>query len=215
MTLAELFRAGGALMWPLVALSAFVLALAASLLITQRAGAVAPRALVRDALDAIRRADRDSARRLCDDRPCPFSAVVMAALDASSVLRGGDAASLRAAAEGEGARQAARMLGTAQWLLDIASIAPMLGLLGTVLGMFEAFQGVGGDMVASAKPVVLARGVSLALVTTVAGLLVAIPSMALYAWFRRRAETRVAELECACQDVVSALVAAGATEAGK
>ncbi|MBR1609528.1 MAG: MotA/TolQ/ExbB proton channel family protein, partial [Kiritimatiellae bacterium] len=128
--------------------------------------------------------------------------------DAARALPEGESAALSSAVEGEGARQAARIAGGPQWLLDVASIAPMVGLLGTVLGMFTAFRGVGGDVVASAKPVVLAQGVSLALVTTVAGLCVAIPGMMFYAWFRRRAERQVAALECAAQDVVTALLAA-------
>ncbi len=207
MTFAELFRAGGLLMWPLAVLSVFALADAVYLLVALRAGAVAPRALVRDVLDAVRAGDFAAARKECDWRPCPFSRVALAALDAARVLPHGESAALSSAVEGEGSREAVRLSASAQWLLDIAAVAPMLGLLGTVLGMFTAFQGVGGDMVASAKPVVLAQGVSLALVTTVAGLVVAIPCMILYAFMRRRAESRTAALEIASQDLVNALLA--------
>ena len=99
----------------------------------------------------------------------------------------------------EGARIAARAYAAVDWLADIAAIAPLVGLLGTVLGMFQAFGGIASDVAAGAKPVVLAQGVSQAIVTTIFGLVVAIPSLVLYAFFRRRVQTRVAELEQECE----------------
>jgi biopolymer transport protein ExbB len=58
---------------------------------------------------------------------------------------------------------------------------------------------------AAAKPTALAEGVSKAIVTTIFGLIVAIPSMAFYAWFRRRAIRLVAELEGVCTEFVAIL----------
>jgi biopolymer transport protein ExbB len=80
----------------------------------------------------------------------------------------------------------------------------MLGLLGTVMGMLKAFGSVATD-VASAKPVVLAAGVSQAIVTTIFGLLVAIPAMVAYAYFRRRASRQIAALEAASTALVTAV----------
>ena len=95
----------------------------------------------------------------------------------------------------EGGRIAARAQAAVDWLADIAAIAPLVGLLGTVLGMFRAFGGIASDVAAGAKPVVLAQGVSQAIVTTIFGLVVAIPCLTAYAFFRRRAQRRIAELE--------------------
>ena len=95
----------------------------------------------------------------------------------------------------EGGRIADAMMSSVDWLADIAAIAPLVGLLGTVLGMFQAFGGIASDVSAGAKPVVLAQGVSQAIVTTIFGLVVAIPSLAAYAVFRRRAQRRIAEIE--------------------
>jgi biopolymer transport protein ExbB len=205
-TLAELFRAGGPLMWLLLAFSVVALADVAWLFATLRAGAVAPRSAVRDVMDKLRQGDLEEARKICDDRPCPFSRVATAAIDAARALPPGESGALAAAIEGEGARQATLLQNRAQWLLDIATVAPMVGLLGTVLGFFAAFQGVGSDLVASAKPVVLAQGVALAIVTTIAGLLVAIPCMVFYAWFRRKAARQVAALECLADDLSMVLL---------
>ena len=104
--------------------------------------------------------------------------------------------------EAEGGRIADRMYGSVEWLADIAAIAPLVGLLGTVLGMFSAFGGIASDVAANAKPVVLAQGVSQAIVTTIFGLVVAIPSLAAYAFFRRRTAKRVAELEEMADEVL-------------
>ena len=87
------------------------------------------------------------------------------------------------------------------WLADIAAIAPLVGLLGTVLGMFQAFGGIATDVAAGAKPVVLAQGVSQAIVTTIFGLVVAIPSLVMHAFFRRRTARLIAALEETADEV--------------
>ena len=101
----------------------------------------------------------------------------------------------------EGGRIADRMMASVDWLADIAAIAPMVGLLGTVLGMFGAFGGIASDVAANAKPVVLAQGVSQAIVTTIFGLVVAIPSLVAFAFLRRRAARRIAELEVLADEI--------------
>ena len=103
--------------------------------------------------------------------------------------------------QAEGRRLAERVFASVDWFADIAAIAPLVGLLGTVLGMFQAFGGIAADVSAGAKPVVLAQGVSQAIVTTIFGLVVAIPTLALHAIFRRRAVRRVAELEEAVEQI--------------
>ena len=103
--------------------------------------------------------------------------------------------------EAEGRRIAERAFAAVDWLADVAAIAPLVGLLGTVLGMFQAFGGIAADVSAGAKPVVLAQGVSQAIVTTIFGLVVAIPCLACQAFLRRRAAKRVAELEEAVEQI--------------
>ena len=105
--------------------------------------------------------------------------------------------------EAEGRRIAARLNSAVDWLADIAAIAPLVGLLGTVLGMFKAFGGIAADVSAGAKPMVLAQGVSQAIVTTIFGLAVASPCLVAYAFFRRRAAKRISELEVAVETVLA------------
>ena len=97
--------------------------------------------------------------------------------------------------EAEGGRIADRLMSQAEWLADIAAIAPLVGLLGTVLGIFEAFSLVNSDLNQVDKAAKLTQGVSKAVVTTIFGLVVAIPSLVAHAWFRRRASRLVATME--------------------
>jgi biopolymer transport protein ExbB len=93
----------------------------------------------------------------------------------------------------EGAtEQAARMMRRVEYLSVIASIAPMLGLLGTVVGMVMAFKQV-AETQGAARPAELAEGIYTALVTTVAGLMIAIPSLGVFALLRNRVDELVAE----------------------
>ena len=80
----------------------------------------------------------------------------------------------------------------------------MVGLLGTVVGMIDAFQEV-ADKSGSAGAADLAKGIYQALVTTVGGLIVAIPSLAAFAVFRNRVDQLVAEAAYAAQQVFAPL----------
>jgi biopolymer transport protein ExbB len=96
------------------------------------------------------------------------------------------------ALEDAAAEQTARLMRRVEYLAVIGNIAPMLGLLGTVVGLLFAFQQVASTQgVARASD--LADGIYHALVSTVGGLIVAIPAMALYAGFRNRVDQLAAE----------------------
>lgn len=90
------------------------------------------------------------------------------------------------------ADQAARLMRRIEYLSVIGNIAPMVGLLGTVTGMIFAFQQVAGSQGAAGAGD-LAEGIYQALVTTVGGLLVAIPSLGAFAVCRNRVDSLVAE----------------------
>ena len=208
MSWGEAWHYGGFIMWILLALSVVMVALVIYFLCVFRPGAVAPRRLQADIRNYIVEGDEGAARRLCEDRPCAFSSVALAALDCIRATQGAeDLQLLRDIVESEGARQADSMLSQAQLLLDLSAIAPMLGLLGTTLGMLKAFGAVAQDVMVAAKPVILAQGVSQAIITTIFGLVVAIPCMAAYAYFRRRASKLVGQLELASAEIVTAVAA--------
>lgn len=112
----------------------------------------------------------------------------------------------REIAQTEGQRQAGAMNRKIAYLADIGSIAPMLGLLGTVLGMIQSFTVVANDMAAT-RPMLLAEGVAQALVTTAAGLVIGIPAMAAYAYFRGRVRSLVSDLETATTQILAVIAA--------
>lgn len=200
----EAWGHGGAIMWVLLALSIFGGALVIYFLVVLRPAQVAPRPLLGEVLERLQAGDFNAARRACENRACALSSVTLTALDYIRGVSRTDVNLLRDMIESEGSRQAEDMQSQTQFLLDVAVIAPMLGLLGTVLGMLKAFGSVAHD-VAAAKPVILAEGVSQAIITTIFGLMVAIPCMAFYSYFRRRASRIVSLLETASTEVLTAL----------
>lgn len=206
MTLREAWTYGGNIMYALSLLSVLGLGLLVYLLVVLRPAAVAPRALRLELSDKIKAGDLSGALTACEARPCPLASVALAGLAYVRNSTRCERDLLKDAMESEGARQAQAIEGSAQWLLDISVVAPMLGLLGTVLGMLKAFGSVASD-VAAAKPVILAQGVSQAIVTTIFGLFVAIPAMVFFAFMRRRAARQVAFLESAVTDVMADIAA--------
>jgi biopolymer transport protein ExbB len=128
----------------------------------------------------------------------------------SAVLRSGFAETIggwpavEKAMEETLAEQAARLLRKIDYLSVIGNIAPMLGLLGTVVGMIFAFQEV-ADTQGAARASELASGIYQALVTTVGGLIVAIPSLAAFAVFRNRIDQLIAETGYEAQRAVAPL----------
>ena len=194
-TLAEAWRNGGPLLWVLAGLSVIALAIILYLLLAQRRGALTPRALISDVFSRLQTGDLAEARRLCQRRPCAFGALALSALDAVQGAPEGTRPPVAAAVETTGAHLAERIQASVDWLADIAAIAPLVGLLGTVLGMYQAFGGIANDLAANARPVVLAQGVSQAIVTTMFGLVVSIPCLVFHAMLRRRAAKRISGLE--------------------
>lgn len=155
---------------------------------------------VEAALAAWRQGDRDAAHRALASGKGLRVAVLAAAMAAAQRLPG-------PAAREETERHARRALAeTRQGLRAlelIAAIAPLLGLLGTVLGMigaFQALQATGNR----ADPAVLAGGIWEALLTTAAGMAVAIPASAALTWFEAVADGLQADLEDAATQVLLA-----------
>jgi len=188
------------------AASVLTLALILYFFVVLRRGQVIPETLRRELLDKVRSGNYDEARRLCNFKASPLSAVVLAGLDHVSHVPEADPMLLRDAVEAEGARQTESIQGQIQYLMDVAVISPMLGLLGTVFGMMIAFNSV-SSQVAIVRPAELAGGVNKAMLTTAMGLIVGIPAMMFYAFFRRRSSKLVAMLEAASSDIFTALLA--------
>ena len=112
---------------------------------------------------------------------------------------------VREVAEAEGSRQAGLLSSRITYLADIGAIAPMVGLLGTVLGMIKSFLQVASGDVQGVRQMELAEGVSEALITTAAGLMIGIPALVFYSLFRGRVQKYIAELEAAATHLMALL----------
>jgi len=126
---------------------------------------------------------------LCREEPGFLSFVVQHGLAEAD----GGWAAIEKGLEDALAEQSARLLRKIEYLSVIGNIAPMIGLLGTVTGMIFAIQQVASTQGAAGAGE-LAEGIYQALVTTVGGLIVAIPSLAAFAVFRNRVDQLVAEV---------------------
>ncbi len=152
---------------------------------------------VRQALQAGRLGEAD---QTCRERPSLLSFVLLNGL---SEIDGGWSA-VEKAMEDATAEQSARLFRKIEYLSVIGNIAPMVGLLGTVTGMIIAFQRVASTQ-GAAGAADLAEGIYQALVTTVGGLLVAIPSLGAFAVFRNRLDQMVAEAAYLAQHAIAPL----------
>lgn len=205
MTVRQVLVSGGWLMYPLFLMSVLTFSLLIYFFVILRRSQIVPETLRRELSAKARSGSLDEARRICEVEPCPLSAITLAALDFMQDAPQADASMVKDVVEAEGSRQADSLQGQIQYLMDIAAIAPMVGLLGTVFGMLKAFSGVALN-IAHARPVVLAGGVAQALITTAFGLMIGIPAMAFYAGFRRRAGRLLGELETASLEIMTALI---------
>jgi biopolymer transport protein ExbB len=197
----ELFRKGGPLMYPLAAMSILAVAFAVYGFLVLREVQVVPDDLRRDIVAHLRSGSLREARAACGERPCPMSEITLSALDYLET-EDVNAQMLKDLVEGEGVRQAVTIQQQTQYLMDIAVVSPMIGLLGTVFGMIRAFNVVSLDL-AKAKPTLLAAGVAEALITTAAGLIIGIPAMLLFFYFRTRASKLISRLESASAEVLT------------
>lgn len=172
----------------LVALSITGLALAVEHVMTIRQDVLMPPGLSESVARSLASGDLRAADLACQQKPSVLAFVLRAGL---AEVDGGWPA-VEKSTEDALAEQAARLLRKVEYLSVLGNIAPMVGLLGTVIGMIFAFQEV-ADTQGAARAAELASGIYQALVTTVGGLLVAIPSLAAYAVFRNRVDQLIAE----------------------
>lgn len=140
------------------------------------------------------------AQAACQEEPSFLAFVLQRGL----AEEGSGWAEVEKAMEDATAEQAARLFRRIEYLSVIGNIAPMVGLLGTVTGMLLAFKQV-ADTEGNAGAAQLADGIYQALVTTVAGLIIAIPALGAFALFRSRVDQLVAEAAYAALHALSPL----------
>jgi biopolymer transport protein ExbB len=171
------------------------------LLATQRRRVIPPR-LREVALGLIREGKLDEARGVCTGGDSALANVILAALRRADR----DETHIREAVEDRGRREAFELERFTGLLGTVATVSPLLGLLGTITGMIKTFQSVdattqAGQVAASS----MATGIWEALISTAGGLCVAIPAFVGYRFLVGRIDRLVAELEEASLEIVEVL----------
>ena len=203
-TLWKIAISGGFVMIPLAGLSILAVMLVLVYLVTMRRGAVATGRYMQTAEALIRKRDYLGLLAVSNRHNEAVARIIQRTLEFMANHPRASVAQAREIAQAEGARLANAINQQVTYLADIGTIAPMLGLFGTILGMIKSFTAVASD-IATSRPMLLAHGVSEALVATAAGLLVGIPAMAAYSFFRGRAQARISDLEAAATQLLAQL----------
>lgn len=185
----EIVQAGGWLMVPIIACSVIAVGIVLERLWTLQRKRVLPANLTQQVWEWVRHNNLDASHIQTLQQSSPLGEVLAAGL----VNRNAPREVLKEAVEDSGRHVVHDLERYLNTLGTIAGISPLLGLLGTVAGMIKSFtaittQGVG-------NPTVLAGGISEALVTTAAGLVVAIPSLIAYRYLRGRVDGLVVLIE--------------------
>jgi biopolymer transport protein ExbB len=202
---------GGWLMLPLAVCSLIVLALSMERMVALRRSRVIPRPFVRRFTECVEdgQLSYEEATDICKEFDCPVSEVFRAALR----RWGRPMLEIEQAVVDAGDRVADRLRRFLRVFHAISNVAPLIGLLGTVFGMIEAF-----DMISSqdsiGRPEALAGGISTALMTTAGGLCVAIPAYLAYMYFSSKSDRYLGEIDKLCQRVVDSISAEGLEETG-
>ncbi|HIE98106.1 MAG TPA: MotA/TolQ/ExbB proton channel family protein [Planctomycetes bacterium] len=187
LSLSDMLRAGGSVGYLIVLLSLVMVALIADHVMNIRHSMLIPPGLAEEVHRFLAEGKIDEAKKFCQEHPGFLSRVLRAGLDEV----GGNYNAIEKAMEDAAAEQMARLFRRIEYLSVIATIAPMLGLMGTVWGMIQAFL----EFEQKANPQVseLAPGIYRALITTLLGLGVAVPSLSAFAIFRNRIDELAAE----------------------
>ncbi|MCE2960679.1 MAG: MotA/TolQ/ExbB proton channel family protein [Akkermansiaceae bacterium] len=196
---------GGIMMYPLALISVVGVVLILLYLVTIRRNAVVSDRFMDNAEAMIRKRDFLGLIGYCKKQNESMARVTQKTLDFFTKYPSASFGEVREVAEAEGSRQAGLLSSRITYLADIGSIAPMVGLLGTVLGMIKSFMQISGGDVQGVRHMELSGGVSEALITTAAGLMIGIPALVFYSIFRGRVQKYIAELEAASTHLMALL----------
>ncbi|NMM76478.1 flagellar motor protein MotA [Rhodococcus sp. SRB_17] len=199
----SIIQAAGWPIWPLVACSVLAMALIFERFVALKPARVAPAQLLDEAISvsSVALPGPDVVGQLAQNSA--LGEVLASGLRTLHATPQCSESDLRAAMEGAGRAVAHRLEKSLTALATIASAAPLLGLLGTVIGMIEIFgsqAGAGG--LGSGNPAQLAHGISVALYNTAFGLIVAIPALIFWRYFRSRVDAYLLTLELSSETFV-------------
>jgi len=185
----EFLLRGGPIMIPLGLCSVLAATVAVERSLSLRRGRVLPREIVNVIESVEAGKDLSVAIAICERNPGVFSSITRAGLE-----RAGEPwQSIRDAIMDAGRQETPRIEKHLVWLETVAAVAPLLGLLGTVLGMIKVFSSISAQGLGD--PQVLSEGISEAMITTAVGLAIGIPTLVAYNYLAARSESLISEIE--------------------
>jgi biopolymer transport protein ExbB len=185
----EIVQAGGWMMWPIIACSVVAVAIFLERLWTLQEKRVLPAGVANQVWDWVQNNQIDAQQMQQVHQSSPLGEVLAAGL----AYRHASREVLKEAVEDAGRHVVHDLERYLNPLGTIAAISPLLGVLGTVSGMIRSFTAITTEGVGN--PTVLAGGISEALITTAAGLVVAIPALIAYRYLRGRVDGLVVKIE--------------------
>ena len=201
-----IIQAGGPVMIPLGLCSLIAVAFGMERMVILRRGRVIPRDFVVRFIDHLEQGqlDRQSALEVCEQNGSPVAAVF-----AQGVRKWGKpAVEVEQSIIDGGERQVSHLRKNLRVLNAVSTVSPLLGLFGTVVGMIMCFNQIASSS-AMGKAEQLAGGIGVALITTAAGLAIAIPALILYMYLVGRVDALVMEMDELAQRVVNLISAEG------
>ncbi len=195
----ELIQKGGIVMYPIILLSVIALAVFLERLISLRKEKYVPKAFYEQLVSLLKKRNINEAVEVCKANKSALARI------SETIITNTDLplSRLLEVAEESGRSEASKLDKFLPSLQTIVAIAPLLGLLGTVLGMIKIFDVIALQGTGSAEA--LSSGIAEALLTTAAGLVVAIPAQIFYFIAKARADAIGAALEKASSDVMNML----------
>jgi biopolymer transport protein ExbB len=196
MSVGKIIADSGIFGWLLIALSIVALALVIEALVSLKRDKLAPPELIDEIQALFDEEQFQEAMELCESEQTFFTRVCGAGI----AKIGHDYEVMANSIEEMGDEEAIRLHQKIGWLATIANLGPMLGLLGTVFGMVLAFNTIASTQ-GQASPAELANGISQALLTTMFGLFVAIPTTAAFAYLRNNVVRSTIEVGAIIEDL--------------
>lgn len=201
----ELLAKGGPMMYPLGVLSVITVLLILVFYLTIRRNSIVSDRFMNTVDSMIRKRDYLGLVAYSHRRNECMARITQKTLDFIASNPGMPFENVREVTQTEGSRQASMLTSRITYLSEIGAIAPMIGLLGTVLGMIKAFIEISSGEKQGVRQMGLAEGVSEALIATAGGLAISLLAFVFYSVFRARVQKYTCELEAAATHLVALL----------
>lgn len=190
MSLWELFRAGGWMMYPIVLMSFIAVYIFIERLLTLNKANQSPEAFMSKVKELVLKGDVNGAKLLCAQNDSPIARMIEKGINRI----GSPLKNIEASIENVGRIEVFRLEKNLSTLATIAGAAPMMGFLGTVIGMVQAFIAI-AQQEGSVSPKLLSSGIYTAMLTTVAGLIVGIIAYLAYNFLVTRVQKIIHKME--------------------